>query len=82
MTTVQNLACIAFHPETLDVQGLTQVAEKFLNVQIIYLVYRLNLIGGPPGCLQYYTGDTGTINTFGWQSVASKTFQYEPNVYT
>jgi len=30
----------------------------------------LNEFGGPAGCLQYYTGATGTVNTFNWQGLA------------
>jgi len=30
-----------------------------------------NEMGGPTGCLQYFTGDTGTITTYNWESTAS-----------
>jgi len=30
-----------------------------------------NKMGGPPGCLQYFTGTTGTISSFNWVSTAS-----------
>ena len=33
---------------------------------------RLNDMGGPPGCLQYWTTNTGTISTFGWQDTGSQ----------
>jgi len=29
--------------------------------------------GGPPGCLQFYTGNTGTVSTFNWQGTTTRT---------
>merc|ERR1712018_548265 len=31
-----------------------------------------NTMGGPPGCLQYFTGATGTVSSFNWQGVAAR----------
>ena len=28
-------------------------------------------MGGPAGCLQFFTGATGTVNTFNWVAVAT-----------
>ena len=30
-----------------------------------------NGMGGPPGCLQYFTGDTGTFSSFNFQTDAT-----------
>jgi len=30
-----------------------------------------NVMGGPPGCLQFFTGSTGTVSSFNWQTTAS-----------
>jgi len=30
-----------------------------------------NEMGGPPGCLQFFTGATGTVSSFNWQSTAT-----------
>merc|ERR1719445_2231442 len=30
-----------------------------------------NDMGGPTGCLQYYTGEMGTVNSFNWNGVAA-----------
>jgi len=32
-----------------------------------------NSMGGPPGCLQYFTGTTGTVSSFNWQGVTTRT---------
>lgn len=32
-----------------------------------------NSMGGPPGCLQYFTGTTGTASSFNWQGVTTRT---------
>jgi len=31
---------------------------------------RFNEMGGPSGCLQFYTGETGTVESFNWQGTA------------
>ena len=33
-----------------------------------------NEMGGPRGCLQFYTGLTGTVNTFNWVGLAKSKF--------
>lgn len=33
---------------------------------------RSNEMGGPPGCLQFFTGQTGTVSSFNWQGVADR----------
>merc|ERR1719325_214303 len=30
-----------------------------------------NEMGGPPGCLQFFTGATGLVQTFNWQTAAT-----------
>ena len=30
-----------------------------------------NDMGGPTGCLQYYTGEMGTVNSFNWNGVGA-----------
>jgi hypothetical protein len=32
-----------------------------------------NEMGGPPGCLQFFTGEMGTVSTFNWQAPATST---------
>jgi len=32
-----------------------------------------NEMGGPPGCLQFYTGNTGSVSTFNWQGTTTRT---------
>jgi len=32
-----------------------------------------NEMGGPPGCLQFYTGFSGMVSTFNWQGTATRT---------
>merc|ERR1712203_1277576 len=40
------------------------------NYRIHAIQYdRLNEMGGPAGCLQFFTGATGTVNTFNWATV-------------
>jgi len=34
---------------------------------------RTNEMGGPRGCLQFYTGYTGTVSTFNWQTPTTST---------
>jgi len=44
------------------------------NYKIHVIQYdRLNEMGGPAGCLQFFTGATGTVNTFNWIAVATST---------
>merc|ERR1739838_454794 len=44
------------------------------NYRIHAIQYdRLNEMGGPAGCLQFFTGATGTVNTFNWAAVATST---------
>merc|ERR1712037_512028 len=44
------------------------------NYRIHAIQYdRLNEMGGPAGCLQFFTGATGTVNTFNWVAVATST---------
>merc|ERR1739838_1132026 len=44
------------------------------NYRIHAIQYdRLNEMGGPAGCLQFFTGATGTVNTFNWATVATST---------
>jgi len=46
------------------------------NTQRSYRIHVLqfgefNEMGGPMGCLQYYTGQMGTVNTFNWNGIAT-----------
>merc|ERR1712088_955486 len=44
------------------------------NYRIHAIQYdRLNEMGGPAGCLQFFTGATGTVNTFNWKTVTTST---------
>jgi len=44
------------------------------NYQIHVTQYdRTNEMGGPKGCLQFYTGLTGTVSTFNWQTATTST---------
>jgi len=44
------------------------------NYRIHAIQYdRLNEMGGPAGCLQFFTGATGTVNTFNWATLATST---------
>jgi len=44
------------------------------NYRIHVIQYdRLNEMGGPAGCLQFFTGAMGTVNTFNWVAVATST---------
>jgi hypothetical protein len=44
------------------------------NYRIHAIQYdRLNEMGGPAGCLQFFTGATGTVNTFNWATVTTST---------
>merc|ERR1719266_2663390 len=36
-------------------------------------------MGGPPGCLQFYTGTTGTVNTFNYVSASETTSTHLQN---
>ena len=36
-----------------------------------FLNNRQNEMGGPAGCLQFFTGATGTVNTFNWATVTT-----------
>ena len=33
-----------------------------------------NEMGGPPGCLQFFTGAMGTVSTFNWQTPTTSRF--------
>merc|ERR1712156_650692 len=33
----------------------------------------MNEMGGPAGCLQFFSGDTGTVNTFNWNGIGAST---------
>jgi len=44
------------------------------NYRIHVIQYdRLNEMGGPAGCLQFFTGATGTVNTFNWATATTST---------
>merc|ERR1719418_409745 len=44
------------------------------NYRIHAIQYdRLNEMGGPAGCLQFFTGATGTVNTFNWATATTST---------
>jgi len=44
------------------------------NYRIHAIQYdRLNEMGGPAGCLQFFTGEMGTVNTFNWIAAATST---------
>jgi len=65
----------------LDTDGTSCVSAVFTfgvggNTQRSYRIHVLQFdqyheMGGPAGCLQYYTGEMGTVNTFNWQGFAA-----------
>jgi len=66
----------------VDTDGATCVTAAFSfgsdtttrNYRIHAIQYdRLNEMGGPAGCLQFFTGATGTVNTFNWATATTST---------
>jgi hypothetical protein len=66
----------------VDTDGTTCVTAAFSfgldtatrNYRIHAIQYdRLNEMGGPAGCLQFFTGMEGIVTTFNWQAVATST---------
>merc|ERR1712038_1010459 len=65
----------------LDTDGTMCVTAIFTfstsgNVQRSYRIHNVqfggnNDMGGPTGCLQYYTGEMGTVNSFNWNGIAT-----------
>jgi len=64
----------------VDTDGTTCVTATFSfglanqqrNYEIHVIQYdRLNEMGGPPNCLQFYTGLTGTVRSFNWVNTMS-----------
>jgi len=65
----------------LDTDGTNCVSAVFTfgvggAVQRSYRIHVIQFdqnhdMGGPAGCLQYYTGDMGTVNSFNWQGFAA-----------
>jgi len=65
----------------LDTDGTMCVKAMFTfstsgNVQRSYRIHNVqfggnNDMGGPAGCLQYYTGEMGTVNSFNWNGIAA-----------
>jgi len=65
----------------LDTDGTMCVKAMFTfstsgNVQRSYRIHNVqfggnNDMGGPAGCLQYYTGEMGTVNSFNWNGVGA-----------
>merc|ERR1712223_965298 len=63
----------------LDTDGTMCVKAMFTfstsgNVQRSYRIHNLqfggnNDMGGPTGCLQYYTGEMGTVTSFNWNGI-------------
>merc|ERR1711992_214939 len=63
----------------LDTDGTMCVKAMFTfstsgNVQRSYRIHNVqfggnNDMGGPTGCLQYYTGEMGTVNSFNWNGI-------------
>merc|ERR1711902_117294 len=63
------------HHMIVDSNGVDCISANFVfggetatrEYHILVTQYdKSNAMGGPPGCLQYYTGSTGTIATFNW----------------
>jgi len=42
-------------------------ATRKWTIQVAQYTCQNPYLGGPPGCLQYYTGTTGTIQNFNWK---------------
>jgi len=65
----------------LDTDGTMCVKAMFTfstsgNVQRSYRIHNVqfggnNDMGGPAGCLQYYTGEMGTVNSFNWNGIGA-----------
>merc|ERR1712223_226591 len=63
------------HHMIVDSNGVDCISANFVfggetatrEYHILVTQYdKSNAMGGPPGCLQYYTGSTGTIASFNW----------------
>ena len=70
----------------VDTDGTTCVKASFSfggdaitrQYEVRVLQYGIrNSLGGPPGCLQFHIGTTGTVTTFNWQAdLAGMNFFY------
>merc|ERR1712079_210748 len=52
--------------------GISTTQSRAYTIQITQFE-STNEMGGPAGCLQFFTGDEGTVNTFNWNGVAGST---------
>jgi len=52
--------------------GLSSTTSRSYTIQVSQFE-STNEMGGPPGCLQFFTGDEGTVSTFNWSGVAGST---------
>jgi len=52
--------------------GLSTTTSRAYTIKVTQFE-STNEMGGPAGCLQFFTGDTGTVNTFNWNDVATST---------
>jgi len=52
--------------------GLSTTQSRSYTIQVTQYE-STNEMGGPAGCLQFYTGLTGTVNTFNWVDSATST---------
>jgi len=55
-----------------------QSATRAYSIHVLQFASS-NKMGGPSGCLQYFTGATGIVKTFNWQTVASSTHLQNQN---
>merc|ERR1712150_359068 len=62
--------------------GMVQIVSVLFLHLVLVVLYKDRIefviqfdqnhdMGGPAGCLQYYTGDMGTVNSFNWQGFAA-----------
>lgn len=47
---------------------------RMYNIHVVQYAYT-NEMGGPPGCLQFYTGEDGAVRSFNWVAVSGTHLQ-------
>merc|ERR1712212_346323 len=52
--------------------GLSSTQSRAYTIKVTQFE-STNEMGGPQGCLQFFTGDTGTVSTFNWNGIAAST---------
>merc|ERR1712241_145955 len=52
--------------------GLSSTQSRAYTIKVTQFE-STNEMGGPSGCLQFFTGDTGTVSSFNWNGIAAST---------